>query len=92
MIETPSCYLCTKCGSFRAFNEPAPRIRDYVNDLSKLPKDELKAGVAATKEDQGGFVEYQRDIGKPGGWTLSAAGEWMRRAGGRVAVAVGWKK
>jgi hypothetical protein len=68
-------------------------IRSAIEKLEDLPRDQVQAGVAAKAGgDVGAFVEAQKDIGRPGGWTLAAAGEWMRRAGWSAAGVLRWKR
>lgn len=72
---------------------PETPIRDSLKDLERLPRDEVVIGVVAEQDgDTGAMIDAQKDIGKPGGWTLAAAGRWMKDAGWSAAGLLRWRK
>jgi hypothetical protein len=68
-------------------------IQTAINDIAKLSRDEVNLVVTAEENgDKGGGVDVQRDIGKPGGWTLGASARWLTKSGWRIVGAMNWKK
>ncbi len=58
--------------------------------IQDLPAEEAGVGVTATSDGDVGVAGHvKKDLGK--GWTASAQGSWMRKAGGTVSAWLGWK-
>lgn len=72
-------------------DRPTP-LRDAIAKVDKLPEDEVTLGVVHEQDgDTGAFVEGQKDIGKPGGWSLGASARWLKKAGYTAAGVLRWK-
>jgi hypothetical protein len=68
-------------------------IKAAIDSIAKLPKDEVNIALVAEKDgDKGAAIEAQKDIGKPGGWTLGASARWLTKSGWAVAGGLNWKK
>jgi hypothetical protein len=65
-------------------------LRDAVKKLDTLPSQQAEIGAVAT---QGGDLGVQGSVrarvGK--GWSVGAAGQWMKDTGWAVAATFGWK-
>lgn len=57
-------------------------------ELDKLPKNEVRAGVEASNGDVGAGAEISKDFGKA---SIEAEASWMVKAGYRVAAFFGYK-
>jgi hypothetical protein len=66
-------------------------LRDAIAKIDKLPENEVNIGVIAENGDVGGSIEGQKDIGKPGGWTVAASAKWLKKAGYSAAALLKWK-
>jgi hypothetical protein len=57
--------------------------------IESLPPEQGGIGAVADGSDVGIAGSVSKRIGK--GWSLQATGQWMKDAGYRAAVWVGWK-
>lgn len=58
--------------------------------LNSLPTKEGEIGIVATDDGNVGVTgSVSTPLGK--GWSVGAAGEWMRKTGGKVAGLFTWK-
>lgn len=67
-------------------------IRDQLAKIEKLPTNEAQIGLVAEHGDVGAQGSVSVDVGKPGGWSVAAAGQWLKQKGYTVAALVGWKR
>jgi hypothetical protein len=68
-------------------------IKASIDAIAKLPKDEINIALVAEQDgDKGAAIEAQKDIGKPGGWTLGTSARWLTKSGWSVAGGLNWKK
>lgn len=73
-------------------NRFGPAALDKAVRDTELPPEDISIGVTGTSAgDVGVQGHVSKDIGAPGGWSLSAAGEWMRGAGGSLMARLRWK-
>lgn len=60
-------------------------LLDRLKPVDELPENELRAGVVGKQDaagvSVGAVVEGQKDIGKPGGWSLGGQASWFTRSG-----------
>lgn len=62
------------------------------NTLKHLPTNQANVGIVAEGSDIGVTGSVQNDFGKPGGWSVAAAGEWFKDRGKRAAIWLNWQK
>jgi hypothetical protein len=66
-------------------------LRDAIAKIDTLPENEVTIGVVSENGDVGAQVEGQKDIGKPGGWTVAASAQWLKKTGYKAAALVRWR-
>jgi hypothetical protein len=67
-------------------------LKDAIAKMDAFPENEVTiGGVYEQGGDAGGMIEGQKDIGKPGGWSMAAAAQWMKKAGWRATGVLKWK-
>lgn len=66
-------------------------IKRNLDKLEKVPENEANIGVVVQDGDVGVTGSVSKDIGKPGGWDVSAEGTWMRRTGAKLAALLRWR-
>lgn len=64
-------------------------ITDALHRLDDLPSREAEIGVVKTADDAGVVGRVSTPLGK--GWSVAAAGQWMRDTGYAVAGLLKWK-
>lgn len=71
-------------------------IRDSLNRPIEIPTDIPKNTVTIAgefnRERQGGSIEFNRDIGKPGGWEAVFTAEYWRKLGASIRGGLTWSK
>lgn len=71
-------------------SEMKPFSEDAIREaIQQLPPNQGGIGVVAHRGDVGVAGSVQKPLGK--GWTVNAAGQWMKQTGYSVAAWIGWK-
>lgn len=70
--------------------DPTP-LKDSIAAIGKNGEGFTLEGAADTDGRKELGLEYVKDVGKPGGWSLGAAAEWVGGVGGRIAGRINWK-
>ncbi len=63
------------------------KLRKTIQDL---PPEQGGVGVVLQNGEVGVTGAVKTDVGKPGGWTLAATGQWIKSEGYRAAAWLGW--
>ena len=58
--------------------------------VESLPSESGGIGVVVKPHDIGISGSVKTDVGRPGGWTLAATGEWFKQSGYKAAAWLGW--
>ena len=62
-----------------------------LDKLSNLPPEQGGIGIVVQGADVGVQGAVAKDLGKPGGWTLAASGQWFKQQGYAAAAWLGWR-
>lgn len=58
--------------------------------IQELPQEQGGIGVVVQPSDVGVVASVRKDVGKPGGWSVAATGQWFKEAGYKAAAWIGW--